>query len=65
MVGQMESIQIQFKQGYCFWTEDTDVWIEQFQHPDMTRMGLDVVSGTFPISVWQRPINLGIHNQDL
>ena len=51
--------EIQFKQGYCFWTEDTDVWIEQFQHPDMTRMGLDVVSGTFPISVWQRPINLG------
>ena len=51
--------EVQFKQGYCFWTEDSDVWIEQFQHPEMTRKGLDVVSGTFPISVWQRPINLG------
>ena len=54
-----EHPEIQFKQGYCFWTEDKDVWIEQFQHPEMTRLGLDVVCGTFPISVWQRPINLG------
>ena len=51
--------EVQFKQGYCFWTEDTDVWLEQFQHPDLARLGLDTVSGAFPISVWQRPINLG------
>ena len=51
--------EVQFKQGYCFWTEDKDVWIEQFPVPEMTRLGLDVVPGAFPISVWQRPINLG------
>ena len=54
-----EHPEVQFKQGYCFWTEDTDVWLEQFQHPDLARLGLDTVSGAFPISVWQRPINLG------
>ena len=61
-----EHPEVQFKQGYCFWTEDTDVWLEQFQHPDMSRLGLDTVSGAFPISVWQRPINLGftIRNYD-
>tara|TARA_B100000927_G_scaffold271712_1_gene248835 strand:- start:603 stop:1346 length:744 start_codon:yes stop_codon:yes gene_type:complete len=56
---KMEHPEIQFNQGYCFWTEDKDVWIEQFQHPDMARLGLDTVSGCFPLSVWQRPINLG------
>ena len=55
-----EHPEVQFKQGYCFWTEDTDVWLEQFQHPDMSRLGLDTVSGAFPISVWQRPINLSL-----
>ncbi len=54
-----EHPEVQFKQGYCFWTEDKDVWIEQFQHPDMTRLGLNVICGAFPISVWQRPVNLG------
>ena len=51
--------EVQFKQGYCFWTEDSDVWIEQYQHPALTQLGLVQIPGAFPISVWQRPVNLG------
>ena len=52
--------EVQLHHQYCFWTEDSDVWVEQFPHADMTRLGLEVVPGTFPISVWQRPITLGL-----
>jgi hypothetical protein len=46
--------------SFVFWTEEKDIWIEQLHHPDMSHKGLDIVSGTFPLSVWERPLNLGV-----
>ena len=42
------------------WTEDKDVWIEQIPHPLLSRYGLDLVPATFPISVWYRPMVVGV-----
>ena len=57
-----EHPEIQFKQGYCFWTDEKDVWIEQFQHNN-DPIGVRCGSRIIPISVWQRPINLGFKNK--
>lgn len=51
--------EIQFKYAHTFWTEEKDVWIEQIGHPEAFRLGLDVIPGTFPISVWTRPVGFG------
>ena len=45
---------------YMFWTDDKDVWIEQTHHPELTRKGLDLVCASFPLSVWSRPISIGV-----
>ena len=45
---------------YMFWTDAKDVWLEQTPHPELTRKGLDLVCGSFPISEWNRPISIGV-----
>ena len=55
---------IQLRNVYLFWTKEKDVWIEQIAHPLMSRYGLEVIPGTFPISVWQRPITFGFNILD-
>ena len=50
---------VQFNDFYLFWTEEKDVWVEQIPHPLISRYGIGVIPGTFPISVWQRPITCG------
>jgi len=51
---------IQVKNQFLFWTKEKDVWIEQIPHHSLSEKGLELVSGTFPISVWYRPINVGL-----
>lgn len=51
--------EIQFRYGWCFWTKEKDVWIEQLPHFQICRFGIEPIPGTFPLSVWQRPINFG------
>ena len=50
---------VQLVNPYLFWTNEKDVWVEQTAHPLISRYGLEVVPGTFPISVWQRPLLFG------
>ena len=45
---------------WFFWTKHKDVWIEQLAPPQLSRKGIEVVQGTFPISSWFRPITIGI-----
>ena len=42
------------------WTKDKDVWIEQVPHPFLSRYGLVLIPSTFPISVWFRPMVIGV-----
>ena len=49
---------VEFGYSFCFWTEDRDVWVEQFPIPEMTRSGLEIIPGSFPISVWERPLKI-------
>ena len=49
---------------YLFWTKNKDVWIEQIPHPLISRHGIEIISGTFPISVWQRPVVCGFNILD-
>tara|TARA_B100000003_G_scaffold193313_1_gene193639 strand:- start:1196 stop:1903 length:708 start_codon:yes stop_codon:yes gene_type:complete len=57
--------EIQFKLGTALWTRDNDVWVEQVPHPLLARYGLECVPGTYPLSVWQRPIGFGFKLLDL
>ena len=50
----------QFNLSYFFWTDDKDVWIEQNHHPHLGRLGLELVPGTYPISVWERGSSMGV-----
>ena len=52
--------EIQMKYNLSLWTRDKDVWIEQVPHPLLSRHGIDLVPGTFPISVWFRPLVVGV-----
>ena len=52
--------ELQMKYVLSLWTEDKDVWVEQVPHPLLSRYGLDLVPGTFPISVWFRPLVAGV-----
>jgi len=52
--------EIQMKYTMSLWTKDKDVWIEQIPHPLLSRFGLDLVPATFPISVWYRPLVVGV-----
>ena len=52
--------EIQMKYAMSIWTEDKDVWIEQIPHPLLSRYGLELVPATFPISVWYRPMVVGV-----
>ncbi len=55
-----EHPEIQLKYNWFFWTKEKDVWIEQLAPPLLSRAGVELVSGTFPISVWFRPIVIGM-----
>jgi len=55
---------VQFNDFYLFWTEEKDVWVEQIPHPLISRQGIEVIPGTFPISVWQRPVVCGFNILD-
>ena len=55
---------VQFNNFYLFWTEEKDVWVEQIPHPLISRYGIEVIPGTFPISVWQRPVSFGFNILD-
>tara|TARA_B100000965_G_scaffold110058_1_gene90931 strand:+ start:184 stop:897 length:714 start_codon:yes stop_codon:yes gene_type:complete len=55
---------IQLKDIYIYWTKEKDVWVEQIPHPLLSRYGLEVIPGTFPISVWQRPLLFGFNILD-
>ena len=50
---------IQLRDRYLFWTKEKDVWVEQTAHPLISRYGVEVIPGTFPVSVWQRPVQFG------
>ena len=50
---------IQLNTVNYFWTDEKDVWIEQIPHPLISRYGIEVIPGTFPISVWHRPVVCG------
>ena len=52
--------EIQMKYVMSIWTEDKDVWIEQIPHPLLSRYGLELIPATFPISVWFRPMVVGV-----
>tara|TARA_B000000609_G_C24100144_1_gene307939 strand:- start:104 stop:763 length:660 start_codon:yes stop_codon:yes gene_type:complete len=52
--------EIQMMYHWFFWTKHKDVWIEQLAPPQLSRKGIEVVQGTFPISSWFRPITIGI-----
>lgn len=52
--------EIQMKYVMSVWTEDKDVWIEQIPHPLLSRYGLELIPATFPISVWFRPMVVGV-----
>jgi len=55
---------VQFNHAYLFWTKEKDVWVEQVTHPLISRYGVQVIPGTFPISVWQRPVVFGFNILD-
>jgi hypothetical protein len=50
--------EIQYKYHFLFWTKAKNIWIELYPHPELTRLGLDLITATFPISSWIRPISL-------
>ena len=52
--------EIQFKLNYMFWTNEKDVWVEQIPHPLLSRLGFELIPGTFPISEWHRPLVVGL-----
>ena len=52
--------EIQFKLNYVFWTNEKDVWVEQIPHPLLSRLGFELIPGTFPISEWHRPLVVGL-----
>ena len=57
--------EIQFNYGHALWTRDKDVWVEQIPHPLLSRYGLESIPGTYPLSVWQRPLGFGFKLLDL
>lgn len=46
---------IQYANLEFFWTDEPDVWIEQFSLPGGIK-NCELVPATFPISVWHRPL---------
>ena len=52
--------EIQLKYNWFFWTKEKNVWVEQLSPPLLSRQGVELIQGTFPISVWFRPIVIGM-----
>ena len=50
--------EIQYKYHFLFWTKLKNIWVELYPHPNLSRLGLDLIPATFPISSWIRPISL-------
>jgi hypothetical protein len=57
--------EIQMKYSIILWTMEKDVWVEQLPHPLLSRVGLELIPATFPISVWHRPMVVGVKILDL
>lgn len=57
--------EIQLKYLLSLWTKDKDVWVEQVPHPLLSRYGLELVPATFPVSVWFRPLSVGVKILDV
>ena len=49
----------QFAYQILFWTEEKNIWVELYPHPELSRLNLDLVPGTFCISEWTRPVSFG------
>jgi len=47
---------VQLCWSILFWTDEKNVWIEQIPDPNLSRVGLELISASFPISVWTRPV---------
>ena len=47
---------IQLNWGALFWTNEKNVWIEQLPNSTTSRIGLELIPASFPISVWTRPV---------
>jgi len=58
LAGEYPEIQMRYVMNV--WTKDKDVWIEQVPHPLLSRYGLELIPATFPISVWFRPMVVGV-----
>jgi len=56
--------EIQIALQYLFWTDTPNVWVETVNTMDMAKRGVELVEGTFCISAWSRPVNIGarLHN---
>tara|TARA_B100000287_G_scaffold408963_1_gene435862 strand:+ start:558 stop:1253 length:696 start_codon:yes stop_codon:yes gene_type:complete len=57
--------EVQMKLSLQVWTKEKDVWIEQIPHPLLARHGFEVIPATFPISVWHRPLVVGLKILDV
>ena len=57
--------EIQMKYSMLLWTKEKDVWVEQIPHPLLSRAGFELIPATFPISVWHRPLVVGIKILDV
>jgi len=42
---------VQLCWSILFWTDEKNVWIEQIPDPNLSRVGLELISASFPISV--------------
>jgi len=49
--------EVQFEYQILFWTKEKNVWVELYHHPELYRVNLELIPGTFCISEWNRPIN--------
>tara|TARA_B100000965_G_scaffold79742_3_gene63510 strand:- start:1462 stop:2121 length:660 start_codon:yes stop_codon:yes gene_type:complete len=57
LAGEYPEIQLMY--NWYFWTDKKDVWIEQLAPTQLSRLGIDLIQGTFPITSWFRPIVIG------
>lgn len=49
--------EVQFEYQILFWTKEKNIWIELHHHPNLSRVNLELIPGTFCISEWSRPVN--------
>ena len=57
-------IEIQFFASHLFWTHNKDIWVQILHHPTLSRYNIELIPGTFPISIWPRPLQFGFRVLD-